>query len=565
MQTGSDGVPFTKKLWVRIAGGVIVLLILIVVIVPFVVDADTFRPKVQAELSSALGRQVTLGHLSFSLFSGSLVADDLAIADDPAFSTAPFFTAKSLHIGVNSGALIFHRQLEVTNIAFDSPQVRLVAGPNSRWNYSSIGNGASSGSSSQSSTSDLSIGELKINDGSVTVISQNVKAKPFVYDHVNLSVKNVSFTSAMPFDLDASLPGSGTLKLSGTAGPIAQPNAVNTPVQASLTVKHFDPVAAGLIDASEGISVVADIDGQAKSDGKSASVTGKVEAANLKLSRNGTPAPHTVNVDLNVTDDLGTDTGEVKDIAVHTGNLATHVTGTYQAGAAGVTLNLHVAAPNLPVDGLEELLPALGVKLPSGSSLKGGTLTANLAVTGPATSPQIAGPVEIDNTQLAGFDLASKIDGIMHPGGSPTSGGTAIKTVRADVVNNAQGTQLSNILGDVPSIGSATGSGSVAASGALNFQMVAKLGSTSTTSSTASATPASTSWLGSALGVLHTAGGAGIPLSITGTTSSPSIRLNTGAMIKQQAGSLFGNSNNSNGNSSTKSGLLGLGKSLIGK
>src|SRR6185437_9482607 len=121
-----------------------------------------------------------------------------------------------------------------------------------------------------------------------------------VYSDANLDVKNLSYTTPMPFELTASLPGSGTLKLSGTAGPIAQPNAVNTPVQASLTVKHFDPVAVGVIEPNEGISMIADIDGQAKSDGKTASVTGKVQAANLKLSPNGKPAPHTVNVDLNV-------------------------------------------------------------------------------------------------------------------------------------------------------------------------------------------------------------------------------------------------------------------------
>jgi AsmA protein len=274
-----------------------------------------------------------------------------------------------------------------------------------------------------------------------------------------------------------------------------------------------------------------------------------------------------VNVDLNVTDDLGTNAGRVSDIAVHTGNLAAHVNGTYTMNDSGVTLNLRLAAPNLPIDGLIELLPAMGVKLPSGSSLKGGTLTANLAITGPAASPQIAGPVDIENTQLAGFDLGSKIEGIMKPGGSPTSGGTAIKTVRADVVSNAQGTQLNKIFGDVPSIGSASGDGTVASSGALNFQMVAKLGSSGTTTSSAtpaSTTSAATSWLGAASGLLKTTASNGIPLSITGTTTNPSIRLNAGALIKQQAGGLLGNGTKSNSTTNAK-GLLGIGKSLIGK
>jgi AsmA protein len=560
-----QSVPFTKRVWVRVLGAIVVVLILVAIIVPFLVNADTFRPKVQSELSKALGRQVTLGHLSFSIFSGSLVADNITIADDPAFSNSPFFAAKSLHIGVNTSELLFHRQVQITDITADSPEVHLISGENSAWNYSSLGRNSNSNSqsSNSSSNSNLSIGELKIKDGSVSVASLSSKAKPFVYDKVDLTVKNVSYTTPMPFELTASLPGSGTLQLSGTAGPVAQPNVVNTPLEATLNVKHFDPVAAGVVEPGQGISMIADIDGRVKSDGKGASVSGKVQAANLKLSPNGTPAPHPVDVDLNVTDDLGTNSGRISDIAVHTGSLATHINGTYQVTGTNANLNLHVTAPNLPIDGLIELLPALGVRLPSGSSLRGGTLTANLAVTGPAASPRIAGPVQVDNTQLAGFDLGSKIEGVMKQGASPTSGGTAIHTLRADVVNTAQGTELSNIFGDVPSIGTASGGGTVAASGALNFQMLAKLSLPGATASTpAAAAPSGASWLGAVTGALHTTASNGIPLIIAGTTSSPSIRLDTTAMLKQQAGSLLNGKGTTNSNS--KGSLTDLGKSLFG-
>ena len=56
---------------------------------------------------SALGRKVTLGHISLSLLTGSLVAENISIADDPAFSATPFLEAKELRIGVELGPLIF--------------------------------------------------------------------------------------------------------------------------------------------------------------------------------------------------------------------------------------------------------------------------------------------------------------------------------------------------------------------------------------------------------------------------------------------------------------------------
>src|ERR1700739_3719356 len=100
---------------ISILVAVFVLLLLVVLLVPLFVNANTFRPTLETQLSAALGRKVTLGNLSFSIFSGSLVADNISIADDPVFSSKPFIEAKSLHIGVETGPLIFHRQLIVTS------------------------------------------------------------------------------------------------------------------------------------------------------------------------------------------------------------------------------------------------------------------------------------------------------------------------------------------------------------------------------------------------------------------------------------------------------------------
>ncbi len=105
---------------------VAVLFLLAVLLVPLFVNANTFRPTLETQLSTALGRKVTLGNLSFSVLSGSLVADNISIADDPAFSSKPFLQAQSLHIGVEVVPLLFHRQLLVTSFVADSPTINLV-------------------------------------------------------------------------------------------------------------------------------------------------------------------------------------------------------------------------------------------------------------------------------------------------------------------------------------------------------------------------------------------------------------------------------------------------------
>jgi AsmA protein len=129
---------------ISILVAIVVLLLVAVLLIPLFVNANTFRPTLESQLSSALGRKVTLGELSFSIVAGSLVADNISIADNPAFSPKPFLQAKSLHIGVEVGPLVFHKQLLVKNLVADSPSINLVHNAQGTWNFSDIGKTAGS-------------------------------------------------------------------------------------------------------------------------------------------------------------------------------------------------------------------------------------------------------------------------------------------------------------------------------------------------------------------------------------------------------------------------------------
>ena len=87
-------------------------------------------------------------------------------------------------------------------------------------------------------------------------------------------------------------------------------------------------------------------------------------------------------------------------------------------------MNLKLSAPNMPVDELEAMLPALGVVLPSGSKLNGGTLSADLAISGPLDKLVITGPVRMSNTKLAGFDMGSKLGALSAFSGKTSSNQT---------------------------------------------------------------------------------------------------------------------------------------------
>src|ERR1700686_5694551 len=98
----------------KIGSIALAILLVILIALPLLINVNSFRPKIESELTSALGRQVTVGNLSLSILSSSVVGENIAIADDPAFGKSPFITAKSVKVGVKLIPLIFSKQLNVT-------------------------------------------------------------------------------------------------------------------------------------------------------------------------------------------------------------------------------------------------------------------------------------------------------------------------------------------------------------------------------------------------------------------------------------------------------------------
>src|SRR5215472_4799626 len=156
----------------NIVGIIIAVLIVIAIAIPLFVDANTFRPKLESELTEALGRQVKVGNLSLSLFSGSVSADNISIADDPQFSKSAFITAKDLKVGVEMIPLIFSKTLNVTHLTLNQPQINLIKSENGeRWNFSSLGgkNASAPKETKNSGNPNLSVARLNVSDGKLTV------------------------------------------------------------------------------------------------------------------------------------------------------------------------------------------------------------------------------------------------------------------------------------------------------------------------------------------------------------------------------------------------------------
>ncbi|MFI5087184.1 MAG: AsmA family protein, partial [Terriglobales bacterium] len=171
---------------------VVGVLVVIGIALPLFIDADSFRPRIEAELHTALAREVKIGHLSLSLMAGGVSAADISIADDPAFSAKPFLSAKSLDVGVDLPALIFSRTLNIHSITVVQPEVALIHTNAGKWNFSTLGAARDAAAKTPAGAGNFSVQKLRIVRGRVSVAA--VGKKPLTYDDVTLDAGNISYT-----------------------------------------------------------------------------------------------------------------------------------------------------------------------------------------------------------------------------------------------------------------------------------------------------------------------------------------------------------------------------------
>src|ERR1700742_847271 len=90
-----------------ILGIAIAAVVLLLLLGAALLNVNRFRPKIQAELQSKLGRQVTLGELHLHIIPLSIKVDGLSIAEAPAFpSSHPFATAQGVYASAGLLSLI---------------------------------------------------------------------------------------------------------------------------------------------------------------------------------------------------------------------------------------------------------------------------------------------------------------------------------------------------------------------------------------------------------------------------------------------------------------------------
>jgi AsmA protein len=489
-----------------VAGAIVGLLLVVAVAVPFFVDAEKFRPRVESEASAALGRPVKIGKLDFSLLRGSVIAHDVRVADDPKFSQQPFVQAKALSIGAEVWPLITSKELKINSVRLDEPKILLVKNAAAKWNFESLGAKSAHKTSIPQSGPPLSVSSLQIRDGEITVAQG---AKRTTYKNVNVDVSNFSDQNEFPFTVAADTPGGGSVRLDGRAGPLASGDMTTTPLQAEVTVKQLNLAQTGFVDPASGVSGTLDYAGQIKSDGKLLQSEGKATASNLKVVKSGAPARQPITVDYASDVDLAQKKGVIKRGDIIAGATKAKLSGTFDSRGDALNLNARLKGDNMPLDSVVGLLPAFGVILPQGTSLQGGVVNTDLQLMGPVDRLVTSGPINVSNTKVAGFNLKQRASAVSALAGMPSGSDLLIQLLNSKLRVAPEGIRADDLQMIVPNVGTLLGAGTIGANNALNFKMRAKL-----------ANGGGLLGVSSALSTLGQSKGE-IPFIIQGTTSNP--------------------------------------------
>jgi len=529
---------------------IVAVLVLILVIAPFLIPVNQFRPTIEQKASTALGREVKLGNLSLSLIGGSLSAEGFSIGDDPKFNQSPFLTAKSVKVGVELLPLIFSKTLNVTGVTIEDPEVTLLRNPAGQWNYSSFGSSATKTEGAQtpapkapeapSSQAEFSIKQLDLRDGRISV-GLTSSQKPNMYDHFEVSASEVSLKSKFPVKVSASIPGGGKLRLDGKVGPVDEQDAALTPVDAKLDVASLNLASTGLLDPSLGLGGILDLNVSLASSNGEAKTKGTATLSKALLVAGGSPSAEPARVEFDTRYDLRKNTGVLNPSTVKIGNATSHLTGTYEQKGEEIVVNAKITGDNMPAKDLQAFLPALGIHLPQGASLEAGTLSTNLNVAGPTNKMVTDGNVGLSSAKLAGFDLGSKMSGIAGLAGVKSGKDLDIEKLTTNLKIAPTGLEADNFLAVVPTVGNLMGAGTIDSNNNLDFKMAVALATSSVAGAAASPVTAGAGLLGKHGGGCKSTG---IPFLIKGTTSDPKFAPDVGglasSMLKSQLGCVAG-------------------------
>jgi AsmA protein len=221
--------------WIGIiGGGLIVLIVALLLLVPLLVNLQKYKPAIEKRVTEATGRPCIIGgDLRLSLFPWvGLAFSDLHLGNPPGFAEKDLLDVKSFDVKVRLIPLL-SKDIQVQRFVLDGVKVVLEKNKQGRGNWEGIGTGpeetipkpAEKRSKEKEPRAGLpmktlEVGEFAIANSSILFIDRASGMKQEL-SNVNLHLRDVSLDRPIHLNLSAVMDGK-PLSLDGQLGPVGK-------------------------------------------------------------------------------------------------------------------------------------------------------------------------------------------------------------------------------------------------------------------------------------------------------------------------------------------------------
>ncbi|MFZ0240379.1 MAG: AsmA family protein [Desulfobacterales bacterium] len=234
-------------------GGVVALVILILLVVPFFVDVQKYKPLLEKKVSEMTGRPFEVRgdvQLSFFPFVGVSFAD-LHLGNPPEFEARDFVAIKSFDVRVKVWPLLA-RDVQVKRLVVNEPQITLIKNKQGRgnWEFNSQNSvkstppgpppPATEKSAGELPIRSLTVGDFSVSNGSVVWIDKASDTRNTI-ENLDVKVTDLSFDRPIKLMLSARMDDQ-PLAVNGSIGPVGrQPG--KDPISLDLEIKAVSELA----------------------------------------------------------------------------------------------------------------------------------------------------------------------------------------------------------------------------------------------------------------------------------------------------------------------------------
>lgn len=191
-----------RLIWIGLLG----LALLAVLAAYLFFDAYRLKPVLTAALSKSLRRQVSVEKIAIQIFPPGLNATNLSVADDPAFSNAPFLKAASIEVRPSLPPLLTGN-LEITSIRINATEVELIQNEQGIWNFSTLG-------SNEPNRSATRLARLGVEKASIGILRPQTSRQ--VYSNLSAEVRDYADGEPFQLRLAALMPSGKSIAAEGT-------------------------------------------------------------------------------------------------------------------------------------------------------------------------------------------------------------------------------------------------------------------------------------------------------------------------------------------------------------